>query len=53
MTDDPQDRQAAVRVVTITVHPDGGFTIRGTVGRDEVPVILRAAADQVEGTDKG
>lgn len=44
---------ATVKVVTITVHPDGSFIIRGTLDRDDVPVVLRAAADQVEQSDHG
>lgn len=46
-------REETVRVVTITQLPDGSFAVRGTIGRDEVPVVLRMVADQIEDTNEG
>lgn len=43
---------ARVNVVAVFQHPDGTFTVRGTLDREQVPVVLRSAAELVEDSDE-
>ena len=40
------DRAAKVKVVAVFVHPDGSFSVRGTLERAAIPVVLHAVAEQ-------
>ena len=44
-------REAAVKVIAVFMHPDGSFTVKGTLERSQVPVVLRGVADQIEEDD--
>ncbi len=47
------ERVGNVKVVAVFAHDDGSFTVRGTLEREQVPVVLRSVAELVEDSGEG